>query len=485
MNDRSRARFFLPCVVAGAGLVCVMSVAASYGTMRQEAGPSKAAEAATKPAAPQQAIDLVDQGNSLLEQNDFGAAESTFQKAIQEDPEFVAAHRGLGIALWRQGQLGPAWQELSKVTQLEPASAQAHFELGQLAWSISSDSAAKAATTAGLSPDDFRSLALSEVSKAVSLSPRDFEMRLELSQLEVDAGRKKDAQADALGAIPLATTASERALAHVALAQAWLESGDQMRAEAEFKKAMRENPASGTAYLGLGQICLSQQNPVEAEKYFQRAIQVSPDLAPAYSALAKLFLDAHQPGEARKMLEKAVALDPQAWQSQYQLAKFEMEAGEPGRAKVLLTKIFAEHPDFLAAGEQLALMQLRQGDVQGAIAQAQTLVAHNPRAAEGHRVLALAFWRERQTDASLGECALALGVDARSVSMLALQSLELWQTKDRRDAQRILRDVAQSDPSVLSPLTFCRLIVCVSGDIPLIGEFLHQNQWILRPPDAQ
>ncbi|HVB28809.1 MAG TPA: tetratricopeptide repeat protein, partial [Terriglobia bacterium] len=230
-------------------------------------------------APSQQAIESVNQGNGLLARHDFSAAEAAFQKAIQIDSTFAAAHRGLGVALWEQGRLGAAWQELSVVARLEPNSAQAHYDLGQLAWILYNADADKTAATSGLSADDFRSLALSEVEKAVSLEPHDFKMRLNLSELEIDAGRKTQAQADALGAIPLASSAAERSLAHVALARTWVATGDEMRAEAEYKKAIEENSSSGTAYLGLGQICLFQQNAAEAAKYFRQAIQVSPDLA--------------------------------------------------------------------------------------------------------------------------------------------------------------------------------------------------------------
>ncbi len=480
-----RGRTFQTRLFAATLLLCLAGAAIGFGAVGQTAGSAATSGRAGQTSPSQQAIESFNQGSELLSRNDFRAAEAAFHKAIQVDPAFAAAHRGLGVALWRQGRLVAAWQEMSVVARLEPDSAQAHYDLGQLAWTLYNADAAKTGATSGLSPDDFRSLALSEVAKAVSLKPHDFKMRLNLSELEIDAGRKTQAQADALGAIGLASSATERSLAHVALARAWIASGDEMRAEAEYKKAIEEDPASGTAYMGLGQICLSQQNGAEAAKYFRQAIQVSPDLAPAYAALAKLLVEGHQRVEALAMLRKAVALGPKDWQSQYELAKLLMEAGDLARAKVLFTKIVASQPDFLPAGEQLALMSLRQGDVAGALAQAQTLVARHSQAAEGHRVLALAFWRERRTDASLAECAQALAVDPRSNSMLALQAVELWQTKRRQDAQRVLRETAKRDPGILSPMTFCRLIVCGSADIPVVSDFLHQNRWILQPQDHQ
>lgn len=470
--------------LAVVALVCVACAASGYGARQQAAVPSAATQPPAKNLPSQQAIELVNQGNSLLDRNDFAGAAAVYQKAIEGDPAFAAAHRGLGFALWRQGDLGRAWQQLNTVASLEPKSAQAHYELGQLAWRIASGEGGGAAT-AGLSVQDFRAIALSEIQKASSLKPHDFSMRLELSAIELEAGRKKEAQADALGAIPLASNAAERGRAHVALARAYAATGDEMRAEGEYKKAIGEEPSNGVAYLGLGQIALSERNPAEAQRYFNQAIQMSPRLAAAYAALARLYIQAHQRGEALLMLQKAVALDPTDWQSRYELGKLVMQAGETARAKELFTKILAAQPDFLQAGEQLALVQLHQGDVQGAMEQGQRLLARDPRAAEGHRVLALVYWRERQADASLAECAQALAVDPQSTAMLALQSLVLWQTKRRKDARMVLREVARSDPSILSPVTFCRQIVCGSADVPLVGQFLRQNRWILGQPDAQ
>ncbi|HKT11030.1 MAG TPA: tetratricopeptide repeat protein [Terriglobia bacterium] len=466
-------------------LACLWFSAAGPAAEQQPAGTAAPAQTAPKAAPSQQAIELVNQGNGLLEHNEFADAAGAFEKAIQIDPAFADAHRGLGIAMWRQGKFREAWQEMNRVARLEPDSARAHYELGRLAGHIAGGQANSAAADTGLSAGDVRAIALGEVQKASSLAPRDFNMRLELSQMELNAGRKKDAQADALGAIPLASTAGERALAHVALAQAFASTGDEMRAEAEYQKAVQENPSSGAAYVGLGEISLFQQNTERAAQYFNEAVQHSPDFGPAYAALAQLYIQAHRPTEALGMLQKAVALDPDDWQSQFELGKLLMKAGDAAKARELFTKILAARPDFLEAGEQLALLRLRQGDVQGAVDQAQQLLASDPQAVEGHRVLALAYWRERQADNSLAECAQALAIDPHSTSMLALQSFVLWQTRLRKDARRVLREVARAHPDILSPVEFCRQIVCGSADAMLVSEFLHDNRWILEPPGDQ
>jgi tetratricopeptide (TPR) repeat protein len=451
----------------------------------QQPAPISTPKAAGTLAPSAEAIELVNEGNSLLSRNDFLGAAAAYQKAVQDDPAFAEAHRGLGIALWRQGRLTQAWQELSTVARLEPDSAQAHYELGQLAWRISGVPSGSLSAPAGLSRGDFRALALSEAAKAVSLDPHNFEMRITLAEIELAAGRKTEAQADALGASSLAASATDRARALVLLARAYFATGDEVRAEAEYNEAIKEDPSNGQAYFGLGQLALFQRDAARAQKYFNRAIQASPDLAPAYAALGKLMLQQQQRGEAVAMLQKAVALDPGDFESQYELGRLLLESGDATRAKEMFAKIAAARPDYLPAGEQLALIDLREGDVQSAIARAQALVSRHPRAAEGHRVLALAYWRERQMDMSLAECAQALVADPGSTSMLALQALELWQTKARKEAQQVLHEAAHSDPTILSPVAFCRQIVCSAGDIPIVDNFLRQNRWVLEAPDSR
>lgn len=481
---RPRRLFFSGRFCARLLLVAVAFSGTVIGSGQQPSRSAAAPQATASAAPSNQARALVEEGNGLLERNDLAGAETDYQKALEASPDWADAHRGLGLALWREGALARAWQELNTVARLEPDSGRAHFELGQLDWGIYSGPAETAAS-AGLTADDFRTMALREVRKASALAPHDFNMRLQLAEIELAAGKNKEAEADALGSIALASSAAERSQAHVALARAYSATGDEVRSEAEFKKALEENASSGTAYLGLGQISLEQRDPAQAEKYFKQAIHVSPELAAAYAALARVYLAARQLGQAIGLFKKAVALDPGDWQSEFELGKLQMRSGDAAGAKELFTNIVAARPDFLPAGEELALMRLRQGDVQGAIAQAQALAARDPGAAEGHRVLALADWRERQNDASLAECAQALAVDPQSISMQALEAFVLWQSKRHGQARRVLRDVATRDPEILSPVTFCREIVCGSSDVLLVGAFLRDNRWILRTPADQ
>lgn len=463
---------------------CV-SVEASRRPVAQPPAAGPGLEAQKQAEASAEAGTFVQQGNGWLAQKNFTAAEAAFRKALAADPALATAHRGLGIALWKQGHPDAAWKELGLAAQLEPGSASAHYALGELAWFLYQHPGVRSGAARTLTPDGFRALALTEVEKAVALDPRDFKMRLDLAGLNLAAGRPKQAQTEAEQAVQLASSPAERSSAEGMMAQALISTGDQDRAEAECKKALQANPANGGAYLSLGQIRLAQDKPVEAEEYFRRALQVSPGLEPAYTALAKLLAGAGEHAQARALFEKAVALDPQDWHSRYQLALLLMEGGESARAKEMLSRIAAQQEDFLPAREQLALLLLRQGDVDGALEQGQSMIVRDPQAAEGHWVMALVMWRKREMESSLAECALALAVNPHSASALALQAIDLWQQKRKQDAQRAFREAAKADSSVASAANFCRLIACDSQDIPLVDEFVRKNRWVLNPSQAR
>ena len=131
-------------------LACVWFSAASLAAGQQPAEAATPTQPVTKAAPSQAAIELVNQGEGQMDRNDFAGAAAAFQKAIESAPTFADAHRGLGIALWRQGKLGAAWQEMNRVARLEPDSARAHYELGRLAGQIAGGQANSAAADTGL-----------------------------------------------------------------------------------------------------------------------------------------------------------------------------------------------------------------------------------------------------------------------------------------------------------------------------------------------
>jgi superkiller protein 3 len=424
---------------------------------------------------------LLQQGFDLLARNDAVGAESTFRRVIDLQPESAPAHRGLGLALWAQRDTAAAWRELQVAARLDPSDAGAQLALGKAAWELSFRP--EIAQSAGLNfpVAEFRRLALAAMNKAAALRPEDFETRLSLAALLLDAGQPREAAVAAEAAGHLAATPPQRAAARVTLGRAHFALNEIDRAEAEFHAALELDPANGDAYFGLGQVRLSQGNRRQAVEQFRRAIEVAPESPTAYPVLAGTLIEAGQVAEARKLLERAVTLNPADWQSQFRLAKLLDEAGDSQRAEGLYREVAQRQPNFLPVREQLGLNLLRRGDVPGATALAEVLVAKEPQAAEGHRLLALVHWRQRNYEAASAAAALALNAEPDSAAMLALQAIALWQLDRKKDARALLLQAAKVQPHVTTAEFFCRLLLCDARDITLIGDFLRKNRWVVQP----
>lgn len=433
-------------------------------------------------APPEKASEFISRGFELLSQNDAGAAELAFRKAVDARPELAVAHRGLGLALWAERQGSAALRELTLATRLAPEDAEAHYALAKLAWTLSTQPELAQGGASPLSFSDYQNLAIAELGKARSLHAQDYDLSLNLAELYLDAGRAKEALAQAEDAVRLATTAEQRAMAHVVSGRAHFAVGEEDKAEVEFMAALALDSNQGEAHLGLGQLRLFQRKIPQAEEEFRRAIRASPNLAPAYPALAEVLASRGQPGESRELLEKAVNLDHRDWHSRYQLAQLLIETGQAARAADLLAQVARERPDFLPAREQLGLSFLRRGDLERAAAQAEALVAQAPRAAEGHRLNALVLWKRRDFEGSLAECALALASEPESAQMLALQALELWQLNRKKEAQTALVQAAKVQPKVTTAEVFCRLLFCDARDIGPVQDFVRKNRWVVVPP---
>jgi tetratricopeptide (TPR) repeat protein len=421
--------------------------------------------------------EVINKGFDMLSRNDAAGAEAEFRKAIELQPELEMAHRGLGQALRARGQGEGALRELDVATRLDPSDADAHYALAMTAWALSNQSSIPNGA-GGTAVQDYRALAAAEFRKLAALRPQDASVRLILTQIDLEGGRKEEARGDAEEAVRLAP---DNAGMHVALGRAYFAEAEEDKAAAEYEKAVQLNPKEGEAYLALGQMRFFQRRYAQAAENFQRAIQVSPNLAPAYAGMAQIFIQQGRSTDARNMLEKVVALDPQDWQSQYELAVLLNETGDAGRATELLEKVTRQHPDFLPAQEQLVMGLIRRENLSQATAKAGALIAEKPQAAEGHRLMALILWKQHDLEGALAECAMALGSEPDSASMLALQSISLWQLDRKKDAHVAFRQVAKIEPKVGTAEVFCRLVLCDAREIGVVNEFLRRNRWIISP----
>jgi Tfp pilus assembly protein PilF len=98
----------------------------------------------------------------------------------------------------------------------------------------------------------------------------------------------------------------------VSLGMCLLASGDPVRAEAEFRRALTMDREYPLAWLGLGKVLSAQRNSELAEQAFRRALELAPALSEARLNLADLLMRRGQLEEAAEVCSTAMKDSPNA-----------------------------------------------------------------------------------------------------------------------------------------------------------------------------
>ena len=194
---------------------------------------------------------------------------ATYRTALQGDPQFLPALRGLGAALKTPVICQAPSRPWSRLAQLDPRDAATLHELG-LAYH---DSAAPARP-------------LSAIQEAIRLDPDLPEIRNSLGNMLLEAGDRDKAEESLREAI---RSQPDFAAAHADLGNALAAKGDVSEAEREYHVAIQLDPANATARYGYGAALASRGRFDEAQKQIEEAVKLSPDFAEAQTILGDLY----------------------------------------------------------------------------------------------------------------------------------------------------------------------------------------------------
>ena len=101
----------------------------------------------------------------------------------------------------------------------------------------------------------------------------------------------------------------DSAIAHTALARAYITKHDFANAAAELQRVIALNPRSEDAYYRLGLIYLEQKLPAKALDIFAQLLKVDPNSTDGHAGLADAFADQHRNREALEEYKLVAALD--------------------------------------------------------------------------------------------------------------------------------------------------------------------------------
>ncbi len=231
-------------------------------------------------------------GFALNSEGKFDAAILEFHEALRIKPDLASAHSGLGLVHSRMRSHGEAIAEYKKAIALDPDYANAHYNLG-----ISYVAMGRMGE------------AVAEYREAKRLNPYDPAIRQNLS-----SALMKVAPRDAIVELKeMETKFPNFEMCHVCLGNALVRTQDLKGAEAEYRIAMKLDPADADPHGGLGNIQEKQKNYDAALEEFRNAQRLSPDSSEFYQAAGRVLMEKKDYAAAAEEFSKAEKRAPSNW----------------------------------------------------------------------------------------------------------------------------------------------------------------------------
>ena len=264
------------------------------------------------------------------------------ERATEEDPANLAAHRNLALALIDAGRPDEAISALQALARLDPADAWTQLELGRL-----------------FGVRGRFDLSLAHLERAVELAPRHKQARVELGLALARAGRPREALPQfetALDIDPFFTEVhNHQALVLAAMGRP--DEGAQL-----LRKRLAAAPGDGAAARALSRILRQQQGFDEARRVLTAALATAPsdprDEGALRLELGRLLALGNQPARALSELNRARRLAPELFEAAFLAGLVYAELGRLDDAATAHAAALEARPDFgparLALGEVLA-----------------------------------------------------------------------------------------------------------------------------------
>ncbi len=275
-------------------------------------------------------------GISLLAEKKYDEAVGAWREALRLDPQMPDAYLLLSEYFITSGHSENAIPLLERLKKIAPATPLLYTKL------------AEAYTVAG-KPDE----AFATAKEAVKNEPESSEAHALLGIQLANRASVKEGVAELSRAVLLAP---ENPRILTSLAQAQLDAGDFVGAEASARSALKKSPDFQTAWFVLG-FSFSRRNPSpenlrEAITAFERLAQLAPDRGDGLSELGRLYILAARPEDARKTLEAIWNKGFKSDEIAFNLAKAYRQTGDLKRSSQMTVE-FNRMSQYMRSHEDL------------------------------------------------------------------------------------------------------------------------------------
>ncbi|MDQ8205201.1 tetratricopeptide repeat protein [Pelagicoccus sp. SDUM812003] len=330
----------------------------------------------------------IEKAEGFVAENNYAAAEIELRNALKIDRQNASALSLIGEVYSKQGRIRDAYQALSAAKQANPNDARSLATLAaiEMAAGLRKEAFADAKQALELDPSHSEApIILAELaSDAEAVSKTDAilrqlpptpEIHVALGALKLKQRQVEAAQSEFLKALEL-DPQSPTALA--AQFQVLVATNQPEKAKEAFSRAVEFAPARSGLQIRYGQYLQLTEGDEAAEKHFEALLNQAPDYLPALTAQAELKAKMQKNEEAKKLVEKALRLDRVDATALRVSAALSLAGGKTEEAIKQYEQILQLFPNDLISTYQAALAYIAKRDFGKAKSNLSKVLAASP-----------------------------------------------------------------------------------------------------------
>lgn len=286
----------------------------------------------------QEAAALRSRGNQQLASGELAAAESSYRRALELEPQNVRAHNNLGQVLIRLGHAAEAAASYERAIAIDPTYALAYHNLG-----------------IALQQQALEERALAAYDRATQLQPALAEAWCNRGAVLLELGRASEALSSYGQALALRADFSE---ALIGRANTYQQLRRFEAAHADYVRVLALRPAEAEILSNDANALLELRRPGEALARCDQALSLRPDFPEAHNNRSGALNALNREAEALAACDRALALRPGYVQALCNRGKFLRQMGEHEAAQASLREALALDPDLPEARIRLLMALL-------------------------------------------------------------------------------------------------------------------------------